>query len=256
MNWIIQDSMTWAALQNNCNPLITALQKLNKKFHTCGVIPFDNVITGIENIDLSKSTMFYGGTLLPILAKKLNTNLEIFWEDEWFYPAIWAANRNDMLNQEITERTIGDLKTNWIFEPTFIKSKEVKELTGMVLEGEDKDWWLKEYSDLTSDVEICCSPAQNIEKEWRFWIIDGNIVTGSQYKRNGCLAIKSPIENSVFNKAIELSNSWLSNPNIVMDIAEMRNGTFKVVEFNSIHSSGFYNANVENFINAMENKYD
>ena len=114
MNWIIQDSMTWTALQNNCNPLIIALQKLNKEFYTCGIIPYDNIITGIENINLTKPSLFYGGTLLPILAKKLNTNIEIFWEDEWWNPSIWSKNRNDMLNQDVIERTVRDLKTHWI----------------------------------------------------------------------------------------------------------------------------------------------
>ena len=126
----------------------------------------------------------------------------------------------------------------------------------MVLEGEDRNWWMKEYSDLDSNIILCCSPAKNIEREWRFWIIDGEVVTGSQYKKNGCLAIKAPIDENILNKAKEFSKGWLPNPNIVMDIAEMRNGTFKVVEFNSIHSSGFYNANIENFIKAIERKYD
>jgi hypothetical protein len=257
MNWIIQDSLSWTALQNNCNPLILALQKLNKKFYTCGVIPFEHKITGIDEIDLSIPTMFYGGTLLPILAKKLNYKGEIFWEDDYWNPSIWANNRSDMLNQNIIESTIGELKEHWISKPTFIKPIAVKEFTGMVLEGiEDKDWFIQEYSALDSKLKIICSPALNIEREWRFWIVGGKVITGSQYKKNGCLAIKAPIEDRIYNIVNEMSQVWLPTKNVVMDISEMRNGEFKVVEFNSIHSSGFYNADIEKFIIAIEREYE
>lgn len=255
-NWIIQTSMQWQALQNNCAPLISILQKLNTPFTTCGIIPFEHIITGLENIDFSKPTMFYGGTLLPILAKKLNCNTGIFWEDRWFDPNNWKSNRNDMLNQQIKTITLSQLRENWIEEPSFVKSIAVKELTGMVLEGPDKEWFFEEYAELNPDLQICCSPVQNIEREWRFWIIDGKVITGSLYKKYGYLTIREPIESNIWDIAEKLSAQWIPNDTIVMDIAQLTNGDFKIVEFNSINSSGFYNANIEKIIIAIEKKYE
>lgn len=251
LNWIIQDSLSWAALQNNCNPLINALQKLNKPFYACGVIPFEHKITGLEDVDFTNPSFFYGGTLLPILAKQF-TSCGIFYEDSWWNPKTWSENRNDMLNQDISISTIGELRKNWINEPIFIKPIAVKEFTGMVLEGPDKKWWYDEYSELKDDLEICVSPTINIEKEWRFWIIDGKVITGSLYKTYGYLTIKEPASKEIYEMANEMSHNWLPNKTIVMDVALLSNNTYKIVEFNSINSSGFYNANIEKIILALE----
>ena len=231
INWIIQDSLTWMALQNNCNPLITTLQKLNKQFYTCGVIPFEHKITGLEDVNFSNPSFFYGGILLPILAKEV-TSSGIFWEDDWWNPKTWSQNRNDMLNQEVSISTIGDLRKNWVKEPTFIKPISVKEFSGMVLEGkEDKLWWDQEHSDLKDDLKICISPAINIIKEWRFWIVNGKIITGSLYKSYGYLTIKEPVSNEIYNIANKMSRDWLPSKTIVMDIALLSNNTYKAWDF-------------------------
>ena len=75
--------MTWAALHNNCEPLIVALQRMNRSFSLCGIIPFEHKITGLEDINLLKPTIFYGSTLLPILAKNLNCNAGIWYDESW-----------------------------------------------------------------------------------------------------------------------------------------------------------------------------
>jgi hypothetical protein len=256
MNWIIQDAMTWTALKNNCEPLIAELKKLNCNYSLCGIIPDEKLITGIENIDLSLPTFFYGSTLLPVFAKPLNCYPGVFWEDNWFNPNYWIQNCNNMLNQNIEIKTIFELKNNWVNIPTFIKPMDIKTFTGHVIEKEDLEWWEKEYSHLPDDLKICCSPLQNIEREWRFWIINDKIITGSQYKKYGCLAINSPIEDKIYREAKNLADDWIPNSTIVMDIAELRDGSFKIVEFNSINSSGFYHADISKIILEVKKVYD
>jgi hypothetical protein len=256
MIWIVQDSLTWNALQNNCAPLLNVLEKMEKSYLLCGVIPFEHKITGVESLDPSLSMMLYGGTLLPILAKDLGWKNGIFWEDDWFDPDNWAQHRNDMLNQSVRTISLEELRTHWIQEPTFVKPVSVKEFTGMVLEGPDKEWFMKEYSALPNSLDVCCSPMQDIEREWRFWIVNGKIATGSLHKKYGYLTIREPIPEDVYAQANRMSKDWLLNPTIVMDIAQMRDGTYKVVEFNSINSSGFYNADIRKIVEALEESYD
>jgi hypothetical protein len=254
--WIVQDSLNWTALQNNCSPLISTLQKMGIPFTLCGVIPFEHTITGIEQVNFSIPTMFYGGTVLPILAKKLNCSTGIFWEDGWWNPNIWATHRKDMLNQSVNTITLSQLREDWITQPVFVKPVAVKEFTGMVLEGPDRDWFNEEYNELSGDLKICCSPIQKIEREWRFWIIDGKIITGSLYKKYGYLTIREPIGVDIWKAAEQLLKNWVPSDTVVMDAAQLTTGEFKIVEFNSINSSGFYNADISKIVTAIEKKYE
>jgi len=228
---------------------------MNREIYPCSIIPFEHQITGVDTVDFSKPTFFYGSTLLPILAKSFGNIDNIFWEDVWWNPLVWTKHRTDMINSTIVKSTVGELREKWISTPTFIKPINVKSFTGMVIEGaEDKDWWMTEYSDLSSDLEICCSQPVNIEREWRFWIIDNKVVAGSLYKKYGILTTKEVIPAEIYEAAQSLADGWLPHKTIVMDIAELRNGEIRIVEFNSINSSGFYNADIEKIILALENQ--
>ena len=45
---------------------------------------------------------------------------------------------------------------------------------------------------------------------------------------------------------------WMPSPNIVIDIARLSTGEYKVVEFNCLSSSGFYSSNVEKLVQCLE----
>ena len=232
MQWLIQNSgMTFDALDHNLEPLVAALDELQVSKHAIGFVPDTQTITGLENIDHTIPTMFYD----PV----------------WFDPAVIAEHRDDMLNQINKKITVGEFRHSWTREPVFVKSTEPKALTGMVLENMDRDWWLEEYSHLTDDVELNLSPVHKIEKEWRFFIVKGEIVAGSQYKELGVLRIKPPVPENIHNRAFLMSEKWLPSENIVMDICQLSTGEKKVVEVNCLNSSGFYNCNVKNIVEAL-----
>jgi len=50
-----------------------------------------------------------------------------------------------------------------------------------------------------------------------------------------------------------MANKWLPYDCVVMDIAELATGEYKVVEFNSINSSGFYEHNITAVVEALSN---
>jgi YgiT-type zinc finger domain-containing protein len=103
---------------------------------------------------------------------------------------------------------------------------------------------------LAGDIDCWVTdPKPNIKDEWRFWIIDGQISSSSQYRKDGEL-VSIPVtdfswpEIEVFvEKAVTLLDSKL--PCYVMDVCEYGTGAageegLKVVELNPINSSGFY----------------
>jgi hypothetical protein len=249
MQWVIQNSgVTFACLDNNVEPLVKAIDEYGDTRIAVGVIPFTDTIVGMDDLDLSIPTVFYGSTRLVEIAENLRFNPGVWYNKEWFDPKNWVGKRPDLLNENQTYLTVGELRNNWINESVFIKSADPKILTGMVLEYDtrtsptisDKEWWLIEYDHLKDDDRLVISPIQSIEREWRFFIINGKIVTGSQYKHNGILRIREPIPEYVWDQARQMAKLWLPLPNIVMDIALMSDGAFKVVEFNACNCAGFY----------------
>ena len=233
MQWLVQNSgVTFVCLDNNIAPLVEAIDKRGDPRFAIGVIPFTDTIVGMDEIDVSVPTMFYGSTRLVEIAETLPIKPGVFFTHSWFDPKNWVGKRDDLLNESQINLTVGELREHWINESFFVKSVDPKVLTGMVLEGySDKDWWIKEYEHLNDESKIVVSPIQEIEQEWRFFIVNGEVVTGSQYKHDGILRIREPIIDAVWNQARYMSSGWMPSPNIVMDIALMKDKTFKVIEF-------------------------
>lgn len=270
MLWAIQDSLHFESLDRNVKPLVETLRRLARPFVAVGVIPkiesIDPVdseiigvdecdlpkITGLEDLDRSKPTIFYGSTLLAELGVKSGFTPGSFYSPDWWNPKIWAENRPDMLNTQVNIISMADLRDNWVQRPTFIKPVDPKKFSGQVIEGVEREEWLGEHIHLPDDLKLAISPISQIEREWRFFIVNGRLITGSLYKRYGCLVIREPIPDSIYKSAEKMASGWLPFHTIVMDICELKSGELKVLEFNSINSSGFYNSNIADIVVALD----
>lgn len=258
MIWAIQDSTTFDALNNNVLPLLEALRSHGMQPTQIGLALLDEgewparwVVTGIEELDKGQPTMFYGSTKLAELAPLQGFKPGAYYEKSWWDPRIWMRNHPDMLNPGMEVYTVKTFLNEWArLTPRFVKPVDPKLFTGTVFEGPDKE----DFTDrgLREDALVCVGPiVEGIEREWRFFIVNNQIITGSLYKRNGCRIIREPISSSVYKIAQNLANKWLPFHTIVMDICELRNGDFRVVEFNCVNSSGFYNSDIGKIVEAL-----
>ena len=260
MLYALQNSgITFSFLNNNVTPFWNILQSLKRKSISIGLVPYTNEITGLQDIDLNQKIFFYGSTKLVETVSKMSVFPGVFYNKKYFDPREWKNKREDLLNEEQIEIYAGDFKKDFekiMNKPLFLKSVNPKVLTGMVLEGiQDKEWWFESYSSIPDNEVLILSPVQDIVQEWRFFILDTQVITGSQYKHDGILRTKEPISQDVWKIAQNMANQWMPNTNIVMDIARLKNGQFKVIEWNEICSSGFYNSDIKKFILALENKF-
>ena len=100
MQWIIQNSgVTFASLDNNVAPLVKAIDEINATRIACGVIPFTDTIVGIDDIDPTIPTIFYGSTKLVEIASKLPFFPGVWFNADWFNPKNWIGKRTDLLNE-------------------------------------------------------------------------------------------------------------------------------------------------------------
>jgi hypothetical protein len=188
------------------------------------------------------------------VSRQSNHHVETFWGSDWFDPNTWTGKRSDLLNEQIRMLTVAELRADWIEDVSFIKPVRVKAFTGMVIEPEkaDHDNWLIEQSEMDGGELLVMSPVHKIEREWRFFVLEGEVITGSVYRKDGYRAQRWPVSPDAWAAARRAVKEWMPSQNIVIDLARTWDGEYKVIEFNSISSSGFYNSDVKLLVERME----
>lgn len=97
---------------------------------------------------------------------------------------------------------------------------------------------------------------KKIFREWRFYVSEGKIITGSLYKEND----KIKYERSWPQEAAELvekaTEKWMPHPICCIDIAEIenhRNGNveYYIIECGSINCAGMYAADLDKIVDEM-----
>ena len=98
-----------------------------------------------------------------------------------------------------------------------------------------------------SSVLCWVSRPQEIAAEVRCWIVGGDVVGASYYRRGGSHFIEQVEDRGLLETCRELASLYLPARNVVMDIALSGSDHF-VLEYNPIHSSGWYAVNVHDVL--------
>ena len=238
-----------------------AVEKYPHRF--VGVIPFSHDIT--SDMELSGVEYIpYGSTLLMTLAHKRG------WTGLSFDPSVFSmkqayAHRRDMLNngrvmsvreaESVLREMIGDV---------FVRPDlDLKHFSGQVIDSVECADWFKDAMSLPLEsgsyamdphMEVIVSEPLNIQAEWRYFIVGGKVVSGSMYRYKGQLLKKRELDAAVLEEAQQAADGWLPAPNVVMDLA-LVDDTVKVIEFNCINSSGFYDNDIPAVFDALWNYY-
>jgi hypothetical protein len=104
------------------------------------------------------------------------------------------------------------------------------------------------------DDEIVISEAKEIQAEYRFFVVDGKVITGSQYKLGDRVIYSNMVDEDVYDYAQKMVNMWSPNRAFALDICRA-NDRFYVLEINAINSAGFYHCDMGKLIHALETAY-
>jgi hypothetical protein len=107
---------------------------------------------------------------------------------------------------------------------------------------------------LHQDTEIVISPTKKIYSECRLFIVDGVVVTQSMYKVGNRVIGNSDVNECFIEFAQSMANKWQPADGFVIDVADTPNG-LKVIEVNCLNSSGFYECDPLQIVNAIEEMY-
>jgi hypothetical protein len=259
MQWIVQENLY---KEEAFLDLIQALDNYKLEYQVVKVIPFSHEL--LPEPEVTGNTVVMGATTMIGIAQERRWHPGAFYNSN-FDHAIWVQNLGtELLNYEAEICQFKDIKPK--YNPFFVRpSEDRKVFSGQVIDQANFDVWLKAteqaaysgYTTLTPETLVVVSPLKAIHAEWRFFVIDGTIVTGSLYKR-GDYVRPLPLlyrEDSELY-AEQMVNKWQPDRAFVIDIALTDKG-YKVIEYNCLNSSGFYKSNVGKIVNAIEEmKYD
>jgi hypothetical protein len=203
-----------------------------------------------------------GATTMIGIAQERNWTPGAFYNENFNHEK-WVDNLGkDLLNYDSEVCRFADINPG--YNPFFVRPCEDRKVfSGQVIDKANFEVWKRHtdqasysgYTTLTPDTMVAVSPLKAIHAEWRFFVVDGKIVTGSLYKR-GDRVIHLPLlhreDAELF--AEKMVEKWQPDRAFVMDVALTDDG-HKVIEYNCLNSAGFYKANVAKIVTAIEEMF-
>jgi hypothetical protein len=252
MHWIIQNNLNFEegieSLKNylSLNKIPLTLVNLNKK---------DDLIYDLKgdilNINEKKSVIGFGSYKLCRLLKEQGFYPASFLNDNFSYD-ILKDNYSaiNLLNGDIIIEKIKDLVLD--DKPLFIRPlKDNKLFTGRVFKNEDFNILKYDMSNTALEEYVILSEPKLIESEYRLFIVDKKIVSGSLYKLRGQVIWSDFIDSTILNFANEMISKWSPAIAYTLDIA-LINKEPKIIEINNINSAGLYKSDVSKIVDAIE----
>lgn len=251
--WLIQSNLISDAQQRD---VCFAAQEIGANVIEATILPF------VEDIEIhgeitTNKVIPYGSTKLTRLAQTRGWT-GAFMNDN-FDVRSWKKYRDDMLNNPLIA-TFGlaarfDIsEISNLQDEVFIRPcADLKAFNGTVMKWFDIINWSESIEfgnfQLDSDTPIAISPLQDIQAEWRYFIVGGVVVCGSMYKYKNKLTAE-PAGDAEIAEAQTFADKWLPDPVCVMDLA-LVNDKLYVLEFNSFNSSGFYGHDVRKIVSSV-----
>jgi len=274
MLWIVQNN-----LYNEAGyvAFIEALERLAVDFLVVKPIPFTNIIMpasfdsatqNIEDvaepyIDTSQKVIAFGATTLSRIAKAKGwlpgTYLTDAFDFETWRDGFGAEN---ILNSESIVRRICDpVNITHMAHTLFVRPvDDSKAFTGTIMSNYDFHDWIQfirtieeeEFQPLHKNTKIAIANFKKIYAEYRIFVVDGKLITGSMYKRGDAVISEELNDVNVLAFAEQMVERWQPAVAFVIDIA-LTEDDYKVIEINNINSAGFYAADPQKIVAAIEN---
>lgn len=177
------------------------------------------------------------------------------FSNENFTYSKWIDGWGDkMLNSDsiINKLNNIDIPSDW--DVVFSRPlKDNKLFTGGLFRKDDLIMSIeaKILNETNKDEEIIISKKKNIDSEYRLFVVDGMVVTGSLYKMRNQVIIAEFIDEKVLSFAKECIADWQPSQAFTLDIAITDDGC-KIIEVNNFSSAGLYKSDVNKLIDSIE----
>lgn len=258
MHWILQNNIF---NETKHDELVEFLIHHNIPHSIHSVIPFVGDIYPVPDIEPYSNVICMGSYSLRHLAKKHNWFPGVFDLEPYDFTIQLQHWGNLMLNFDSTVIKFKDASIDTL---SFIRPiHDSKVFAGFKIDPPALIEWQTnietiskdEGSTMTGDTLIQVCSIKNIIAEYRYWIVDGQIITKSLYKRGSSVVYSDLVDERFDSFVRHCIDIWQPLDAFVIDVCELIDGQYKIVEINTINSSGYYAGDIVKLAQVLNAKY-
>lgn len=247
--------------ENDLGQIQQACQEAGAEVQEIIVTPFSTELP--EFTYSNKNNFYYGSTTLMMnIYEQFRNPIGLFYNENFNMENYLRHWREYMFNNEAEVITVGDfLNNDTYFESRFDKmfvrpNGDGKQFDGQVGTIEEIcglfNRTIEYEGPLDRDSKILVGPAYNIHKEWRLYIVGGEIVTASRYRTDFKLSkSKDDIPEDMLDFARARISEYRPHDNFAMDIASDHDGTYYILECGCLNSVGFYHCDINKLMKSI-----
>jgi hypothetical protein len=263
INFVVQENLL---NEIDFYTLKNALDEINAKYYLVKIIPFDyDFVRGEPSPGFFKT--------IPVIALGSTTMIRISHTHGWT-PGVWDGENfeyskyiehygTEMLNHDAEYYQFKDIPK---FEGLkFIRPvKDNKAFAGQVIDGVEFEAWRDRLLELEvtlfPETPTMMAEPTKIDYEYRFFVVNGKVITGSLYHYQGRLMPRAlepeyDFDNSAIAYAQSQVDRWAPAPVFVIDVA-WTNKQFKIIEINGFNAAGFYKSDVTKVLQTIKEMYE
>lgn len=250
MHWLVQQSLF---KPENYTRLTNALVRQGIEYTVVGIA--NGTLELLPDVNPQGKVYVCGALKLRKIAEQRSWFPGSFLNDNFRFD-LWLQQLNDeLLNHDAVIGRLKDIEINHK-QSFFIRPLEDnKAFDGVVMDMETFVPWCRSVANQSiASMPVVVSSVKDIYREYRLFVVQGKVVTGSVYKMAGKAVAVELNEPEVVDYANRIDKKWAPAESYVIDIAATAKG-FKVIEFNNINSSGFYASDVDSYVRAIQAAY-
>lgn len=182
----------------------------------------------------------------------LHTPKNVFYQTLKSNPELFKMISNRLwLNAGSQIGLLKDLETN--FENVFFRPLDTNKLINGQILTNDEFQKIKNSKNLKMhNTEFSISKIQDIKSESRFFVVENEIITSSNYIIDNKLNTSNKVDANKSRFVEELLKNYPAiGSSFVIDICQLADGNLKIVEFNDIQASGLYSGSAYDLITAF-----
>lgn len=245
MLWVIQSNL---GKEEDIQDLYNAVWSEGYRARLEKAIPFSEEVPDVPN---DQRVIFYGAT---------NWINEIYKRDKWYPGAFFNPESIFTLwNEKYGKHSLNygaDITTLEQFDETkydeeiFVRPvSDQKEFAGTVIKSREiREWADKLQTDVPdfAKTPIVVAKTCGISNEWRLFMVDGKVSSGSRYRQHHKLSPSADIPHYVTVFAEERAMEYSPCPVFVMDIGQSAN--LYVIEIGCFNSAGWYSSDIQKIV--------
>lgn len=252
MHWVIQENIF---NEYGYGQLIDVLHRFSIPHSIVKVVPFDNRTE--PDVSPEGNVIVMGAYTMWRVAKAkqwipgsfINDNFDYKVQQEHWGDLMFNSDSIVCCFDSVPEHT----------EPFFIRPiHDTKSFTGCVMTPSEFTEWRQpileigetSYCTIQKDTLVQVATYKEIYAEYRLWIVDKKIVTASLYKRGGQVYSDEQVDDDILEFGYKCISTWVPARAFCLDIFVGPNGP-RIGEVNNINAAGFYKANIQKLILAL-----